>query len=444
MNPWFVRKMQRSGASQSARCDGSVDLKMSQKFKSLFKRNILFGVMALGVSSESSGFTLNPDRHFFSGNRPALLSQAASIDSEYESDLRAYEPTLASDLNFGDQAMAYQASLGSLSSESFLFYQRLFLRKPIRETLNFGFFHLTQENREERRRFNIVELERSIHEAITLSVYGQAAGDKQDVDVGFSATLAQSDQRQLRLFWSFADFVRNQRSLDQSRFRGSGSAQSFGFVGSQVWGNRLSRWGFRRDLPTRLAFETTRYEFVDQQTLVWVEQLTSVSERWQVEIRAQYDKAAQSLRPEAGSLEISDAQERERLFVQLVSAHKLDGTRLQTFRPGVRLANREWRRFGQEVIRDQNILVFSSLEMATKRRPWGQDRLELSTDANFFSRKTQTTANEIELRLGLRYQIAMGENTSLKLYLSSDLDEIRFKNPVGSFEGGHGELTVYF
>ncbi len=408
---------------------------------------------SLGLTLSSLLFASNPALAFdvfpeFAGwdaVEAAELDRPAALDSEYQSDVLAYMPSLAEDTAFFSRDAAFDLRLGSLSTKRFLHYERLRARRSLGEKLEFRFTRFTQKDMEEDEDGNWLELVYRLHERVGLSFYGGVSREKEDVDLGAALLFWPWKNLEVRLFHTWVDPEREERSQAGDRFVSGANPNSTGLsvrgFGDQ---SRFAHAGFRRDLPGVWRFPATSTDVSHDRLTIWLEGTARTSERLGLEARLQWDEKNEARSAVAPATAAAQSLARER-WQALVSLTVSPPERSFTVRPGVAYIQREWRDGSGAAGRQRNTLPHLTISLPGPERSGDHDRIELGYEATFFNGDGDGrffnrgfAYDAVEQRINARYEFALADQAKLAFLISADAD-------AGlTFEGGHGRFLVFF
>ncbi|MCM2280957.1 MAG: hypothetical protein NDI61_03825, partial [Bdellovibrionaceae bacterium] len=222
---------------------------MMKRNQPRYQKWILVFTLTTLYARTSHTFDFFPEFGALDAVEAETLDSPQALDSESQSDVLTYMPDLQSDAAFFSRPMAFELALGSLSAKQFLHYQRVRLSKMLSEGLELRFTHWIQRDLEEDRERQILELLSTVSPAFGVSLYGIPSREKEEIDLGVALLLWPRSGQEIRMFHTWTDVVREERSQGGDRFVSSQNPNSIGLSSRLTLENEYATFGFRRDLP---------------------------------------------------------------------------------------------------------------------------------------------------------------------------------------------------
>lgn len=412
-----------------------------------------FALFVLAGSDAGHAFDILPEFGGLDAAEAESLDQPRLLDSEYQSDVFSYMPDLEADAEFFSRPAGLELALGSLSAKQFLHYQRARARKDLERSLEFRFTHFIQRDLEEDRERNVLELiaktkaTEAVPAKVGLSVYGMPSREKEDIDLGFALLFWPEPGREIRLFHTWIDVVREERAQADARFVSSENPNSLGVSSRHITETEYATFGFRRDFPGVWRFPRAGRDYSHARTLIWTERRQRLLRSGiSVETRVQWDRKNEAISPAPGGGGTTAAEEltSERLQI-LFAITSAPNERDISLKGGFFHVGRRWSQANREQASHTNWLPYVSAQFLGKKRAGGRDRIELGYettffngegDGGFFNRGAEYDA--VEQRLNLKYEFALLDNARLSFLIGADLDAGQ------TFEGGQGRFLVFF
>lgn len=402
-------------------------------------------LLCVSVSARAQAFDLFPEFGGLDAIEASGFDNPLLLDSEYQSDVLAYMPSLESEAAFFSRPMSFDFHAGSLTSKQFLHYQRARLRKAISDDVEFRFTHFIQQDLEEDRVRNWLELVWRGNGKLGASLYGEVGREKEEIDTGLALLLWPRPQHEIRLFHTWVDIVREERSQSGDKFVSSHNPNSIGISG-RIEGDQEHYWayGFRRDLPGVWRFPQSSTDYSHERSTVWSERSQLIHDRLRVETRFQWDRKREARSTLIPTTPSTQSQHRDRLQALIAIAMKPE-QKPYTIRPGIFFVERRYEQPGVAHGTHTNWLPHLNLELKGRERKSGHDRVAIGYEATFFGGEGSgqffnrgSAYDSVEQRLNLRYEVALFDGAKLAFLVSADLDAGQ------TFEGGHGRFLVFF
>ena len=369
------------------------------------------------------------------------LLDPSPIDSEYQSDLLTYAVSPEDFLKFSERRHFY-LSAGSLSATQFDFQLRAQIEEELSSGLVFKFLRTEHENYEEAIRSSVVELQARLSEsAVWFAAYGTLARLKKEDDVGFAflwrRPKTENENRELRLFVTFADFTRSERNDTGDFFVGAGPV-ALGLKWVRESTNLYRELLIRREssLEWRDPSSNRSYTYGHHAISGFLRRIDSGN--W-LSLRWQWDRKHTGVLTldTAANVTGRDYVDRDRQQVELRRHLVIDDLWSTQF--GALWVARQWREENSRELLHQNLSPFFSVRFGPGVELGIEaTKFEALGDLSLGSATVRTEA--IESRLNGRYHFAFENGATLSLALTFDIDRAE----GGAFEGGHGKFQTTF
>ncbi|HZA51335.1 MAG TPA: hypothetical protein VE549_11390 [Myxococcaceae bacterium] len=289
-----------------------------------------------------------PEFQSLTEEEPEVFEGPERLGSEYPSDVLTYQKPLDWEFDWLSRRIAFDGAAGSTSALHFMTDLRLKAHGDlVAERLEFRATAVDDSDRERRSVHTVFELVGWPHRSVGLSVYGEPALDKRQADLGFAILFRPWPHHELRLFQTFVDLVRSERSDRPESFAPGGAPLARGLVGRAYRGEpnadrEFLEYAVRWETPTRWLFEDVR-EYRYERVSVSLFGQKVLPRGLIVAGRAFVERKRESTAPLDGAETSMRDWTTDRLFIlgRLI-VPGWDGLRGWLFAPGAELALRQW------------------------------------------------------------------------------------------------------
>lgn len=399
----------------------------------------LFSAVSIWTASLNA-FELDGEYRSISTERGFELIDPRPIDSEYQSDLLTYSTT-ASDVARFYGPRNFYLSAGSLSATQFDYQLRAQLIEELSPGLIFKFLRTEHENYEEAMRGSFVELQARLAESqFWFAAYGTLARLKKEDDVGLAVLWRKSENHELRLYTTFADFTRSERNDTGDYFVGPGP-MVVGLKWVRNRSNVLRELSIRRESSVEWRDPNTSRSFTYGHNVVsgMLRRIDVDDDQSWLAFRWQWDRkhTGISIIDAGGSVTSRDLVDRDRH--QFEVRRNLVWNEDLSVQFGVLWVARKWRDENDRQLHHQNLSPFLNVPFANGVEIGLEaTKFEALGDLSLGSATVRTEA--VESRLNTRYGFNFQNGATLSLALTFDLDRAE----GGAFEGGHGKFQTNF
>lgn len=359
------------------------------------------------------------------------------LDSEYYSDVLAYQNPMKTDYRFLNANNAYDIYVGSISSKQFAIQQRLKLNQKISENFYFDLIYVEKENFEEGREQFMSGLSYKLSKAVSLSAYTSLFSSKDQNDVGLALSLDLNQTHKVRFFLNMIDFGFSERNEIEAEDQKK--PLHFGLYGRWLSDNsQFFEYYFFRNSSIVRDFTQTDQRYVFAETRLGLRGKYKLFENYDYNFDHNFFQGKegqyQIIAPDFNN-DTNWARTGFRSLHQIESGPMI---------AGIQYNYRYWSSDAGSVQHSNimphvwyNIRLYDTAVLpksidlgleASFHQAQGDERLRSSTDID----------SDINSRFNLRLCYEFSKSAVLNLLFSSDLDD-KF-----SWEGGGGQFQIYF
>ncbi|MGE4130426.1 MAG: hypothetical protein AB7F86_02245 [Bdellovibrionales bacterium] len=362
------------------------------------------------------------------------LDTADSWNSEVSSDFIQYQRPLVMEGVYLQQPQIYDLSVGSLSGQQFLFYQRLKMEKNLLDALKFKIDWRWERDYEMDRQTLPIELEARLTPEFSIGAFSELSYHKAEDDVGVAFYWRPTAQWEQQASVEFGDFQRNERNVQPDRW----SRAPVAYVLSSLHRpGQESTPDFDR-LEVFYQPKTVRSQSGSPQTTL---ALQSVSVATLRSVARFLSLGGRVYAEEAYSEDHSNSliRRRQRILAQAQSGFTTGRYRLE---PGVNYFYRESRTNHETDIR-RELLPSLNFYLPDQTRSWGFLKWQITYDVNFYDQDSTRYYDQrkIEHRLGVKSGFQFRHGGELTLLMGFDVDQFGTSR---TWEGGAGQFQVSF
>ena len=374
--------------------------------------------------------------------------------SEYPSDLISYQKPLSWQYLWLERPVAFDTTIGSISSSHFLIEQRARIRAQISKVTEARVTYFQEGDRERDSQHAVIELIFWPLKFLGLSLYGEPETFKRNDDTGIALMLRPSERHEIRVFNTWVDVTRLKRTDRSDNFIEPDLPYARGIVG-RLWAAPEDRTGdflqysFRHETWTRWLFPDEGYVYSYWRAAAGLLGSVTIGEGLSVQPRVQVDRKFEARDPTAGSTHTNLGHW---LTTRLLSDF---GVTLAEFFPskrwdllgGVAYQSRSWQTdLGEVIYRD--FMPRVGLRIPGAGEGDREDAWTFYWQFNWHRafgpmalRDPQDADARVEHRLNIQYAFRFGERAELILQATADLDEFLSRR---IWEGGNGMFRVTF
>lgn len=364
------------------------------------------------------------------------------LDSEYQSDILAYDMPIQWQYNWHKERQAFQYSAGSLGPKRFSTRGRLRLRENISEDFFFQMAFVDYADFEMDRRAFVFEFGYQFKRWLSLNVYGQPATLKREDDVGLATEILFSEHNHLRIFHTWVDFTHNKRNEDHDYY--THEPTSIGAVWrwwSEPDKEEVLELGLRHDSRTTRIYPETSQIYSFSGSYLTFKHRKKMSENFDylnIHLEASQGYEADTLNTDS-SVERWDTRR-----MSFLLQHQNDHQLISMY--GIKKVHIHWESAQGSVI--HNSLLPHLWAPIYRSQSGGINHQWLAGLETTWHRGRGPVAlrgindfdNRFEHRLNFRYQLAAFERAELTVLLSFDLDNFE----SSPWEGGNMMYRMNF
>lgn len=421
----------------------------------IFLASLFSGTFALPPRAEA--FESSPEYQSLTENEQSGFEGPGLFGSEYSSDLLSYMKPVEWEYQWLVARNALDLNLGSLSSSHFLIDDRLKVHAPLSEAIEFRFHYTSERDRERDATHVMLEFDfRPLSNARWLGValYGEPSLYKRENDTGIALVLQPSERHEIRIFNTFVDVTRLKRTDRNDNFVEPHLPYSRGIVG-RLWSDpdlkkgEFLEYAVRYETTTEWLFPDEGYLYRYWKAFAYMYGNLALNDRWSAFLRLQFDRKFESReRTDPQSTATEDTWRTDRYFaLARATLHRLGPNEGWTLSPGIEFAQRDWYT-GQGDVIYRDLLPHLEWTLPGFSRGNSQDLWRLMYVATWHRafgpielRDPQDVEPAFEQRLNVSYEFRFGDQASLLLMATGDLDEFFTRK---SWDGGSGMFRLNF
>lgn len=418
------------------------------------RRSLIIALLALDAFvplNAAAGWESLPEFVNLTEEEQASLDRPSLLGAEYESDLLTFTKRWDWEYALLSSANALELSWGSISPTEFLIDDRLKVRAPLNDFLEFRFTYLNERNFERENFHTVTELIFRPMRKLGVSLYGDPSFRKRKNDVGLALLFNPTERHEIRLFNTWVDVTRIKRNDQPDTFIRPNIPYARGVVG-RIWSDPEKKQ--REFLEYAIRYEPkTKWLFPDEGYLYeywkWFASLYGSNPLAQpifnthlrLNLRIQVDRKFESRTPESGSMVEAQGRRTDRaliLFRTVFSDATVDPS-LEVV-PGLEYAYRKWIA-RTAVATYHDFLPHIWLRLPRSGFEFGYEFTSHQTSGprGFLARNDFD--DKLQHRFNLGYEIGFSEKASLRLLATFDLDEFGTND---TWEGGSSQFQLRF
>lgn len=277
--------------------------------------------MFIGI--EALGWESNPEYQTLTEVEPRSFEGPGDTGPEYQSDIVTYMKPSQWQGVWLSKDVAFDSAYGSTGGTYFFADHRAKIQKRLIDAVEVKFLYFDESHRERETVHFIVEVTTWFTKFLGFSVYGEPTKYKRNDDLGLALTYRPEERKEVRAFFTAADFIRSTRNDLDDRFVEPNVPYSLGFVG-RMWDPAQGQhtpefWeiAFRRETPALWNFPTAQYLYNYHKTFASVHGAWNWDEWVQLSVRAQWDKKYEGRSPYGSSTETTQDWKTERAQIQV-------------------------------------------------------------------------------------------------------------------------------
>lgn len=421
--------------------------------------------MIICASSAAGAYDFDSEYRSITELESFAIDSPKKLDSEYSMNQLSYRlrpqwyaKTIGWPTAEKSTAAFYQTTTGSLDGSLFFTNSRAQMRSLLQDNFEFRLVHLEDRSYEVDQVHTTAELSARMGENSNawISLYGSPSKFKRENDAGLALVSKRIDgnkKHESRLYVTWVDLVRSERSDRGDTFPRGSEPYIIGFVDRGVEGKRITEFAIRTERPLRWKYPALTQDFYYDNWTISGLNVDPDSDGYARIFQIQWDQSRKWI-DNFGSSSV-EGSFRDRLSLLLAREFNPTPTPLHYAEFGMEFVTRFWRinegtlgipsnekSYWQNVF--QPYLIFHRLIPRPKRT----DRAEIGMIGSYFrdyGDPSVGTADRkekaLEGRLDFRYAWVFSEKAELILAAGFDLDSLF--NP-GSFEGGNGQFRWEF
>lgn len=396
-------------------------------------------------------FEQHPEFESLTESEQAQFDKPDLTRGEYLSDVISFSKPIPWDYLYFSKQKAIDITVGSLSGDAFFINNRAKFEVDLfKKQWQFRFNYFEDRTYERDSVHHVVEVVHWLGESYGISLYGEPSRYKRENDMGFALLYRPSSRHEIRLFNTFVDLVRTERSDRLDRFEPPDEPFARGIVGrwfsdpSDPTAQDFLEYAVRWETFSRWRFPLQQYDYHYSKKLLKISGQKFLNESVSLAGRIQYDQKLEAKDPlNTASAVVKESWLTDR-FTGLVQATYINTDFLNRWEHtyGVAGSTRKWLTdsrtatyldlmpfYGLKIPTSQNPgSNFWDLEyMLTWHRESGEDSLRIKP----------AEPQKFEHRLNATYELVLENETLLRLSLTFDLDR-------PEFEGGLAQFRTYF
>lgn len=411
-------------------------------------QSLLFTLITLLVPISAIGFEAFPEFESLTEVEETSFDTPTKISREYTSDLISFTRPLAWESLWLQTDTAFELSLGSLSGDAFLTDNRAKFHKYLSDIWQFRFTYFDQRNYETESIHHIVELIYWPNPSIGFSTYFEFSRYKREDDLGFAILYRPQLNHEIRLFFTFVDFIRTERNDRTDRFLAHHEPFAYGLVGRFYATTKRDffEYAFRYETEAHWFFPEQFYEYHYGKKHFSLAFQKFIDENQSISGRLEADQKYEGrFKTDAQSTISPQAFKTDRIttFLQTDLLNQGPNSRWN-YTAGLAYAYRYWLTDNKSAI-SRDVMPFVSWQIPTPNQNpdfWKFDYMAtIAQNAGDESlRANPIRSQTLEQRINITYEIPFKDNAWLSMGLTFDADLSQGE----AFEGGNGRFRASF
>jgi len=403
----------------------------------------------------------HPEFQSLSEAEESRLENPIDIESEYYSDVLTYQKPASWEYYWLAHESALDFTTGSISAQEFLMDNRLKIRPMLTETLQFRFTHFEERTLERDSVHNILELilwPKWWTPVLGVGIYGEPSLNKRENDTGVAFFIRPHERHEIRVFNTWVDVTRQKRNNRGDRYIEPRLPFARGLVG-RLWSNPTGKrpgeyfeYAVRYETQTQWSFGTESYDYRYWKFLAQTSLYKWMTPKTAFHLKLQWDRkleARNATEPSTASAAVSFERWRTDRFLAKtqITLPRVGPSKRWEWTMGIQYDYRYWLTDGN-TIKHHNAIPYIWWRLPAFSRNGPNDSWDLGYDFSWHRamgaahlRNPGDPDSAVDHRFNLAYAFVFQRDAELRLMLTADLDKFGTRR---SFQGGNGQLRVYF